>query len=58
MTVLGNPLMAVAMLWLANQKEVMGDRRNAGPPICWAVSATAGGVDGHPCLLANHLQLS
>jgi len=30
LTVLGNPLMAVAMLWLANRKDVMGDRRN-GP---------------------------
>jgi len=28
LTVLGNPLMAVAMLWLANRKEVMGERRN------------------------------
>ncbi|MFV2067325.1 MAG: Nramp family divalent metal transporter, partial [Pirellulales bacterium] len=28
LTVLGNPLMAVTMLWLANQKDVMGDRRN------------------------------
>ncbi len=30
LTVLGNPLMAITMLWLANQKDVMGDRRN-GP---------------------------
>ncbi|MFV1966347.1 MAG: divalent metal cation transporter, partial [Pirellulaceae bacterium] len=30
LTVLGNPLMAATMLWLANQKDVMGDRRN-GP---------------------------
>jgi Mn2+/Fe2+ NRAMP family transporter len=30
LTVLGNPLMALAMLWLANQKDVMGHRRN-GP---------------------------
>ena len=30
LTVLGNPLMAVSMLWLANQKDVMGDRCN-GP---------------------------
>jgi len=28
LTVLGNPLMAVTMLWLANRKDVMGDRRN------------------------------
>jgi Mn2+/Fe2+ NRAMP family transporter len=28
LTVLGNPLMAIAMLWLANRKDVMGDRRN------------------------------
>jgi len=30
LTVLGNPLMAITMLWLANRKDVMGDRRN-GP---------------------------
>lgn len=30
LTVLGNPLMALTMLWLANRKDVMGDRRN-GP---------------------------
>ena len=28
LTVLGNPLMAVTMLWLANRKDIMGDRRN------------------------------
>ncbi len=28
LTVLGNPLMAVSMLWLANRKDVMGDHRN------------------------------
>jgi len=28
LTVLGNPLMAAAMLWLANRKDVMGPRRN------------------------------
>jgi Mn2+/Fe2+ NRAMP family transporter len=28
LTVLGNPLMAITMLWLANRKDVMGDRRN------------------------------
>jgi len=30
LTVLGNPLMAITMLWLANRSDVMGDRRN-GP---------------------------
>ena len=29
LTVLGNPLMAVTMLWLANRKDVMGSRRNS-----------------------------
>ena len=28
LTVLGNPLMAAALLWLANRKDIMGDRRN------------------------------
>ena len=28
LTVLGNPLMAATMLWLANRKDVMGERRN------------------------------
>jgi len=28
LTVLGNPLMAITMLWLANRRDVMGDRRN------------------------------
>jgi len=28
LTVIGNPLMAVTMLWLANRKDVMGARRN------------------------------
>ncbi|MCH5375639.1 MAG: divalent metal cation transporter, partial [Planctomycetes bacterium] len=28
LTVLGNPLMAIAMIWLANRKDIMGDRRN------------------------------
>jgi len=28
LTVIGNPLMAVTILWLANRKDVMGDRRN------------------------------
>ncbi|MBN1421348.1 MAG: Nramp family divalent metal transporter, partial [Planctomycetes bacterium] len=31
MTVLGNPLMALALLWLANRKDVMGERRNTWP---------------------------
>lgn len=30
MTVIGNPLMAGTILWLANRKSIMGDRRN-GP---------------------------
>ncbi|MDH4240605.1 MAG: divalent metal cation transporter, partial [Phycisphaerae bacterium] len=29
LTVIGNPLMAVTILWLANQKDIMGDRRNS-----------------------------
>ena len=29
LTVLGNPLMAAAILWLANQKDIMGSRRNS-----------------------------
>jgi len=29
LTILGNPLMAAAILWLANQKDIMGDRRNS-----------------------------
>lgn len=28
LTVVGNPLMAVTLLWLANRKDVMGERRN------------------------------
>ena len=28
LTVLGNPLMAITMLWLANREDVMGTRRN------------------------------
>jgi Mn2+/Fe2+ NRAMP family transporter len=28
LTVIGNPLMAVTILWLANQKDIMGERRN------------------------------
>jgi len=29
LTVIGNPLMAVTILWLANRKDVMGSRRNS-----------------------------
>jgi manganese transport protein len=29
MTVIGNPLMAVAILWLANRRDIMGDKRNS-----------------------------
>jgi Mn2+/Fe2+ NRAMP family transporter len=29
LTVVGNPLMAVTILWLANQKDIMGNRRNS-----------------------------
>jgi Mn2+/Fe2+ NRAMP family transporter len=28
LTVMGNPLMALTILWLANRKDIMGDRRN------------------------------
>jgi Mn2+/Fe2+ NRAMP family transporter len=28
LTVIGNPLMAATILWLANQKDIMGERRN------------------------------
>lgn len=28
LTVIGNPLMAAAILWLANRRDIMGDRRN------------------------------
>jgi len=28
LTVIGNPLMAATLLWLANRRDVMGDRRN------------------------------
>ncbi|HQH67803.1 MAG TPA: Nramp family divalent metal transporter [Candidatus Hydrogenedentes bacterium] len=31
LTVIGNPLMAATILWLANRKNVMGDRRNRLP---------------------------
>jgi Mn2+/Fe2+ NRAMP family transporter len=29
MTVIGNPLMASAILWLANRRDIMGDKRNS-----------------------------
>ena len=29
LTVTGNPLMAAAILWLANRKDIMGDKRNS-----------------------------
>ena len=29
LTVIGNPLMAATILWLANRKDIMGDRRNS-----------------------------
>ena len=38
LTVIGNPLMAITMLWLANREDVMGDRRNG-----W-VANTLGGI--------------
>jgi Mn2+/Fe2+ NRAMP family transporter len=28
LTVVGNPLMAAAILWLANRRDIMQDRRN------------------------------
>lgn len=28
LTVIGNPLMAISILWLANRKDIMGERRN------------------------------
>ncbi|MBN1807039.1 MAG: Nramp family divalent metal transporter [Sedimentisphaerales bacterium] len=28
LTVIGNPLMAITILWLANRKDIMGERRN------------------------------
>jgi Mn2+/Fe2+ NRAMP family transporter len=28
MTVIGNPLLAATILWLANRKNIMGERRN------------------------------
>ena len=38
LTVLGNPLMAIALLWLANRSDVMGERRNG-----WILN-TLGGI--------------
>ena len=29
LTVIGNPLMAATILWLANRKDIMGERRNS-----------------------------
>ena len=29
LTVIGNPLMAITILWLANRKDIMGERRNS-----------------------------
>ena len=29
LTVIGNPLMAISILWLANRKDIMGDKRNS-----------------------------
>ena len=37
LTVLGNPLMALALLWLANQKDIMGERRNS-----WKINILGG----------------
>ncbi len=37
LTVLGNPLMALTLLWLANQKDIMGDRRNS-----WIINILGG----------------
>ena len=31
LTVIGNPLMAATILWLANRKDIMGERRNTLP---------------------------
>jgi Mn2+/Fe2+ NRAMP family transporter len=38
LTVLGNPLMAVTLLWLANRKDIMGEHRNG------IVANTLGGL--------------
>lgn len=37
LTVVGNPLMAAALLWLANRPEIMGERRNR-----WAANLLGG----------------
>lgn len=37
MTVLGNPLMAGSMIWLANRRDIMGERRNG-----WGMNLLAG----------------
>ncbi len=37
LTVLGNPLMAAAMIWLANRRDIMGERRNG-----WGMNLLAG----------------
>lgn len=37
LTVLGNPMMALALIWLANRKDIMGERRNA-----WKMNLLAG----------------
>jgi Mn2+/Fe2+ NRAMP family transporter len=29
LTVIGNPLMAAAILWLANRRDILGDKRNS-----------------------------
>jgi Mn2+/Fe2+ NRAMP family transporter len=37
LTVIGNPLMAAAILWLANRRDIMGDKRNT-----WIVNVLGG----------------
>ena len=37
LTVLGNPLMAAVLLWLANRKDIMGDKKNG-----WAMNIIGG----------------
>jgi manganese transport protein len=47
LTVLGNPLMAAVLLWLANRKDIMGERRNG------IVANTLGGIGlAVVCLMA------
>ena len=41
LTVLGNPLMAAAILYLANNRRVMGERRNHGGSTSWAAWASS-----------------